>query len=357
MNSSSRIHHVLLSREEEELWESGCAMSQSILDTDLTGFNKKQKPLNAGYMEHHVPSWVVRSTTAASTSTTTTTSSSLANGFAADAMNLTLLSEDDAQFSFLNEEPLLFMDDDVSPPVEMSIVVDWKPLANFNLAELVFEHAINTVEVLDMHSTEQLVLMDSESVLRRKNPIASDDLVVLIPDGHLYLWRTSKKEPFRRGLTTSVSAVYHMVEEEFNSGLMSYVKAKSNRKKAGINDDDYGKGILDSNHVLKLEETHGLFNAKSLAKSWETKGQEAAALGTRMHKQIEEYYEFGMIPQEPTDEFKEFLEFAKEPAHSRELIFRTEVTMLYTPLLMTGQADAFFRVSKHSNEVDIYDCT
>lgn len=63
------------------------------------------------------------------------------------------------------------------------------------------------------------------------------------------------------------------------------------------------------------------------------------------------------LPEEPTPEFLEFLRFSRLPEHSRAMVFRTEMTMFFPPLLMTGQADAFFRVSADGpdGEVDLYD--
>lgn len=93
-----------------------------------------------------------------------------------------------------------------------------------------------------------------------------------------------------------------------------------------------------------LGQTFGGLTPRSVRKSWRAIGTAAAVRGTYVHAQIERFYN-GRPYDAAAPEVRIFLDeiLPSNPELSRDLVFRTELSMTYAPLYVTGQADGLFR--------------
>lgn len=120
-------------------------------------------------------------------------------------------------------------------------------------------------------------------MLALKNKHPRDDNILFIPDGHIY--QINGKPPPKM----SVTSVAHKFFPEFDAdGIINKIFSKKNRTDKYIG-----------------------MTKEQVKESWKKNGEEAAALGTTMHAQIEDFLN-GIEIKERTPEFCQFLDFWAE---------------------------------------------
>jgi CRISPR/Cas system-associated exonuclease Cas4 (RecB family) len=90
---------------------------------------------------------------------------------------------------------------------------------------------------------------------------------------------------------------------------------------------------------------------KEIKDLWAKNGAAASGSGTKMHQDIEYYYN-GMTPDNDSIEYTYFLNFAKDHANLRP--YRTEWMVYYEELMISGSIDMVFR-RKSDGKFVIYD--
>ena len=99
------------------------------------------------------------------------------------------------------------------------------------------------------------------------------------------------------------------------------------------------KGILKSaKYKDPSYEYYGMSHSE-IKNKWETSGKDASGKGTKMHKDIEDFYN-GVNIKNDSPEFKYFLDFYKDHKHLK--IFRTEWLIFSELLKITGSIDAVY---------------
>ncbi len=161
--------------------------------------------------------------------------------------------------------------------------------------------------------------------------------------------------------------------DELNAKIMAEVMRMRNERANGvelvINDNenydyeqDHDYLVLPTMEPLDVA-LHGLENPRYLrmfAKEWWLDNWSLASpRGTEAHRNIEIFYNGGELTPAyaQTNHGREFIRFAQEPEHSRDLILRTELSVVavYGDNVVPGQIDAVFQVRGARRTVDIYD--
>ena len=134
--------------------------------------------------------------------------------------------------------------------------------------------------------------------------------------------------------TISVSQLIAKFFPKFDSEYWSRKKAKE-RLKA-----NYEK--ITEENVLRMQEI--------ILVEWKTKGENAANLGTELHKAIEDYYN-GLVYKKETPEFKYFLKFKERYATMKP--YRGEWRVFDEEYLIAGTIDMVYQ--KDGNEFYMFD--
>jgi len=263
-----------------------------------------------------------------------------------------LLSEEALTVTLSSGEESLAVDNVKNNVME----VEYEPLDA--LSELInahFKRSLLKDLVMEPAENEEEDICDVDpNCLKKRYPLSFDPLIRFQKVGHLYWWRNAIDQPFDCRLITSVSKIYGSVEIPFDADYMAPLSAAKNRRLAGLG--HIGEGELTAEHRVLEQDLGTLFETEALKTKWKEKGDTASALGTKLHAEIERYYNFNVYPEHPSKEFGYFLEFAKLKEHSRKMIYRTELSMFYAPLRIAGQADALFRVKEGDDTMfDLYD--
>jgi hypothetical protein len=105
---------------------------------------------------------------------------------------------------------------------------------------------------------------------------------------------------------------------------------------------------LAQTYGRSLGEKFGPLSEKSVRAGWRLKRNSAATRGTTVHRNLELYYNDEPFPDPEMPEVAEiFPQILRDfPELDRSLVFRTELSIEYRPLLMTGQPDVLFRSTK-----------
>lgn len=101
--------------------------------------------------------------------------------------------------------------------------------------------------------------------------------------------------------------------------------------------------IIDKmmNSANWLESKYFGMSKEEIIELWEKNGYQARTLGTKMHAQIEDYFNSGIIPEEKSPEFCQFLQFWKDfselnPGYTP---YRTEWCVYSNNLKVAGSID------------------
>ena len=159
--------------------------------------------------------------------------------------------------------------------------------------------------------------------LKNLNSDERDDQVFLEEETHTYF--INGKSGYL-SVTTFVKSLY----EEFNSDLIIKNMMKS---KNWINSKYFG---MEPDDIKKL---------------WNDKGNLAAREGTKLHLDIEKYYNFVKYEND-SREFKHFLKFTEKFCHLIPL--RTEKIIYSRDLKLAGSIDMLF-LNPKDNTIQIYD--
>lgn len=135
-----------------------------------------------------------------------------------------------------------------------------------------------------------------------------------------------------RGTYTSVTTFNHSLFSDFDAEKIL---------------DQMFKGRKMKDPTYKY---YGMTREEILAQ-WEKKKTEASGAGTQMHYDIECYYNGEEVHNE-SEEFKYFMDFAKEYSHLKA--YRTEWMVYYEEVKICGSIDMVF-YNERDNTYEIYD--
>ena len=163
--------------------------------------------------------------------------------------------------------------------------------------------------------------------LEQKNPHPRDDDIRFEEGPHLY---------FIRGVNNNISVTtfVHHFFQEFNEDL---VIQKMRRSPKWETSPYYG------------------MSDKEIKDQWEANRVSASSAGTKMHYDIELFYN-----QEPVDnqsvEYKYFLDFHRKQVSGGNLVpYRTEWVVYDEEYQLAGSIDMLFQVGDDSDQIVIYD--
>lgn len=160
--------------------------------------------------------------------------------------------------------------------------------------------------------------------LKNKNPHKLDSSINFIEEGHIYTISDEPKISY-----TSVTTWIHSLFSKFDSDAI--IKNMMNSKE-WTNNKYYG------------------YSSSEIKSIWETNRCKSAYEGTKLHNDIERFYNNLSISNE-TIEFKFFLDFFKDYSYLEP--YRTEMLIFCKELRLAGAIDMLF---KRDNDIlEIYD--
>jgi hypothetical protein len=116
-----------------------------------------------------------------------------------------------------------------------------------------------------------------------------------------------------------------------------------------FNADKIITGILKKAETDSSNKYHGM-SRQDIKKSWSDNGKQASAAGTKLHYDIECFYN-GITPTNTSIEYGYFKNFQQD--HSYIIPYRTEWMIYHVMLQLAGSID--FIVLNSDNTLDIYD--
>lgn len=159
--------------------------------------------------------------------------------------------------------------------------------------------------------------------LKLKNPHERDTRLFFDEEPHIYYLDGER-------LRTSVTTMIHSYFSHFD-----------------------GPSMAKKCHKRDLKKEDGKYNnmtVEEILQSWEDNRIEAASAGTKMHKDIELYYN-GENPDNDSEEFKYFLNFHEDFKDLKP--FRTEWEVFYEEANLAGSIDMIFE--NEDGTLHIYD--
>lgn len=153
--------------------------------------------------------------------------------------------------------------------------------------------------------------MENKNILKTKNQHVRDNNIYFIDEGHKYFIKNKQYD-------LSVTGFVHSFFPKFKA------------------DDIISKMMMSRN--WKNSKYFGM-EVQEIKESWDENGKQAAALGTALHKSIEEFYNNNPNPMDTT-EYKYFEKFQID--HKNLKPFRTEWEIYDEELKLAGSIDMVF---------------
>tara|TARA_A100001015_G_C15038530_1_gene737916 strand:- start:1230 stop:2075 length:846 start_codon:yes stop_codon:yes gene_type:complete len=180
----------------------------------------------------------------------------------------------------------------------------------------------NKTDITDTTNTRDTT--DKKKCLALINPHIRDKQIKFDEPSHTYTVNNSNDK------YTSVTTWVHSLFPEFNADL-----------------------IIDKMQTSKnwLKSKYYNMSKQDIIKLWDKNKTEAANAGTKLHNDIENYYN-GIQVENNSLDYQQFLDFAKNNLNLRS--YRTEWTIFDEPLKLAGSIDMVFKDSD-TDELYIYD--
>lgn len=218
--------------------------------------------------------------------------------------------------------------------------------------------------------------------LRREHPFWWDALVRFVAEGHVYLTRDEHSGVFKvHALQFSVSSVYDRACKPFPGDMIAAMAVSRNVKKvrdavrrlppkpsylelvgavgesvaSRLHASDSGfmqlvassdwcpdraAGVLAKSFAEELGEKFGPLTASAVKRPWDI----ARDHGTAMHACVESYLNGAAFDARSVEMRRIWPQFvAAHPQFGRQFIHRTELSVIFKPLHMTGQVDMLYR--------------